>query len=78
VKQRSRTKQNLLLASEVAEILRVSRDRVYAMTRAGVFPIGVVVRLGRRILFSRTQLEKFLNQGGVQVRSTSGRTRGKK
>jgi excisionase family DNA binding protein len=54
----------ILIADEVAEILRVDRQRIYELVRTNQLP---VIRLGeRQYRFSRTAIENFLNGGGTQ------------
>lgn len=56
----------LIEAGNVATTLLVSRERVYAMVRAGVFPKGVVIKLGaRKILFDSERLTEWLEKGGT-------------
>jgi excisionase family DNA binding protein len=47
-------------ADELAEILRTTRISIYAKASRGQLP--GVVRIGRRILFSRDALIHFLDQ----------------
>jgi len=59
------TKQ-MLVADEVAEILRVDRQRVYSLTREGDFE-GVVVKLGdRQYRYDSQALQDWIAQGGSQ------------
>jgi len=50
-----------------AKELNTSEERVYALAREGVFPRGVVVRLGRQIRFDPEKLREFINQGGAAL-----------
>lgn len=43
---------------EVAEQLRLSKDKVYALVRAGILPHK---RIGRRIIIPRQAFEVWLN-----------------
>ncbi|MFO0687499.1 MAG: helix-turn-helix domain-containing protein [Myxococcota bacterium] len=52
----------LLTPDEVAQILRVSRARVYELARRRM--IGGVVRVGRQVRFSRDGFESWLAAGG--------------
>lgn len=53
---------NLLTATEVAEILRVSKARVYELARQRVIP---VLTLGeRQIRFDRDALREWIAAGG--------------
>ena len=51
----------LLDAPEVAEILNVSRARVYELVRQGVIP---VVRLGRQVRVDPDRLRAWIAEGG--------------
>lgn len=52
----------LLIADEVAEILRVDRQRVYDLVRSNSIP---VIKLGKRqYRFSRTAIERWVENGG--------------
>jgi excisionase family DNA binding protein len=50
----------LLTVEEVAEILRTTRDAVYAMNERGQLP--GVVRIGRRLLVDSETLVNWLRQ----------------
>lgn len=50
----------LLLVSEVADILRTSRKAIYSMIERGQLP--GVRRVGRRVLIKRIDLLEFLDQ----------------
>ena len=53
---------DILVADEVAKLLRVDKQRVYELVRTNQIP---VIRLGeRQYRFSRTAIEDFLNGGG--------------
>lgn len=55
----------LLLAEEVAKRLRLSRWRFYHVYKGlGLVPVK---RLGRKLLFHRTQVERLVTQGRVRV-----------
>jgi excisionase family DNA binding protein len=49
----------LLTPDEVAAVLRTSRKQVYAMVERGTLP--GIVRVGRRLLFDRDHLVRYLN-----------------
>ena len=52
----------ILVADEVAEMLRVEKQRVYELARTGRIPM---IRLGeRQYRFSRRAIERFLEDGG--------------
>lgn len=53
--------KKLLRASEVAEILDLSVERVYDLAREGILP---TCRLGRQLRFSSNAIENFINNGG--------------
>jgi excisionase family DNA binding protein len=55
----------LLVAEQVEPILQVSRQRIYEMARCGIFPAGVVVRLGRQVRFDEDALREWLRTGGT-------------
>ncbi len=56
--------KKLLVAEEVAEILRVDRQRIYELVRTNQLP---VIRLGeRQYRFSAQAIENFLHGGGTQ------------
>jgi excisionase family DNA binding protein len=65
--------ERLLIAEEVAGILRVSKDRVYELARSGVIPC---VRLGRQIRFSNTALNDWIIKGGQATITISSKGRG--
>ena len=50
----------LLLANEVADLLRTSRKSVYSMIERGQLP--GVTRIGRRVLLRRDDLLEWLRQ----------------
>ena len=54
----------LLVAEQVEPILQVSKQRIYEMARCGIFPAGVVVRLGRQVRFDEDALREWLRTGG--------------
>lgn len=51
----------LLTPEETAQVLNVSRDRVYRMAREGLLP---VVKVGRLLRFDKEQLRKWIESGG--------------
>jgi excisionase family DNA binding protein len=57
----------LLVAEQVEPILQVSKQRIYEMARSGIFPAGVVIRLGRQVRFDEDELRKWLRAGGSPV-----------
>lgn len=57
--------EQLIAAEAVALILGVSRDRVWALVRAGSLP---VVRIGRSIRFAPSKIRMWIDNGGLMVR----------
>lgn len=56
--------KQILVADEVAEILRVDKQRIYSLVREGAIP---VIRLGeRQYRFSAQAIEQFLHGGGTK------------
>ncbi len=53
--------ERLLLAEEVAQMLSVSKDRVYSLTRQNLIPH---VRIGRQLRFSYRAIEDWISRGG--------------
>lgn len=54
----------LLIAEQVEPILQVSKQRIYEMAKCGIFPVGVVIRLGRQVRFDEDALREWLRTGG--------------
>lgn len=54
----------LLTAEEVAAILKVRKSRVYELVRSGALP---AVHIGRQVRFRRSDLERWLAQGGEKA-----------
>jgi excisionase family DNA binding protein len=56
--------KQILVADEVAKILRVDKQRVYELVRTNQIPF---IRLGeRQYRFSAPAIQNFLNAGGTQ------------
>lgn len=56
--------KQILVAEEVAELLRVDKQRIYDLVRSNRIP---VIRLGeRQYRFSAQAIEQFLHGGGTQ------------
>ncbi len=56
--------KQILIVDEVAEVLRVDKQRVYELVRTNQIPF---IRLGeRQYRFSAQAIEEFLNSGGTQ------------
>ncbi len=56
--------KRILVADEVAELLRVDKQRIYELVRTNQIP---VIRLGeRQYRFSAQAIENFLHGGGTQ------------
>lgn len=54
----------ILVADEVAKILRIDRQRVYELVRTGKIP---AIRLGdRQIRFSADSIRRWLESGGTK------------
>lgn len=51
---------SLMTVSEVAQLLRTSKDAIYAMVERGQLP--GVVRIGRRVLVREPDLVEWLRQ----------------
>ena len=58
----------LLKVSEVAELLQLRTDRVYALTRAGEIPC---LRFGRTLRFRAEAIERWLEE---QEQTNNGRS----
>ncbi len=57
--------KQILVADEVAELLRVDKQRVYELTRTNQLP--GIIRLGeRQYRYSAQAIEQFLHGGGIQ------------
>lgn len=53
---------DILVADEVAQLLRVDKQRIYELVRQDQIP---VIRVGdRQYRFSRTAIEQWLENGG--------------
>ena len=56
--------KEILKAEEVAEILRVDKQRIYELVRSSAIP---VIRVGeRQYRFSKQAIEKWLENGGSE------------
>ena len=55
----------LLTVEEVAAIMRATRGAIYTQRYRGEAPGSLGIRVGRRILFRPTDLERFLAEEGV-------------
>ena len=56
--------KQILIADEVAELLRVDKQRIYELVRTNQIP---VIRLGeRQYRFSAHAIEQFLRNGGTR------------
>lgn len=54
---------DILVADEVAQLLRVDKQRVYELVRTNAIPF---ITLGeRQYRFARTAIEKWLKDGGT-------------
>ena len=62
--------KQILIAEEVAELLRIDKQRVYELVRTNQIP---VIRLGeRQYRFSAQAIEKFLLGGGTRKENEAG------
>ncbi len=62
--------RKLLIADEVAELLRVDRQRVYELARRNAIP---VIRVGeRQYRFDSEAIRQWIEQGGGVAKSDSG------
>jgi excisionase family DNA binding protein len=61
------TKREYLTVPEVARLLRISRNRAYDLSASD--PTFPVVRLGRRLIVPRKDLEAWLNSQRRDLRS---------
>lgn len=57
-----RPSRQLVTAQEVADLLQVSRMRVYELARTGVLP--GIVRLGRQMRFDLARVIEWVDNGG--------------
>ena len=57
--------KNFLTVDEVAERYQTSRYVIYEWITKKHFPVNVVLRLGRKILINRENLERFEQTGGT-------------
>ena len=55
----------LLRINEVAKVLNVSRDRAYALARAGILP---VVFMGCQVRVDEEKLKEWIQNGGQQIK----------
>lgn len=55
---------DLLTTSETATLLRINYKTVLDMVKRGELP---AVRVARRVLFDRSQLEAWVTNGGTKV-----------
>lgn len=61
--------QEILVAGEVASILRIDKQRVYELVRTNQIPF---IRLGeRQYRFSKQSIQNFLNNGGTKKEGVS-------
>lgn len=60
---------DLLSCDEVADMLRVSVDRVWALIRAGELP---AIRVGKPYRIKRSDLEDFLNRNTTKTKTQEG------
>lgn len=53
--------KRLLRISEVARVLDLKEDRVYALAREGIIP---VIRIGRQLRVDPDKLQEWIDNGG--------------
>jgi excisionase family DNA binding protein len=58
----------LLLAREVAELLRVTENRVYELAARKLLPC---IRMGRQLRFEESQLLAWIERGGAGLEAPS-------
>ncbi len=56
----------LLTAKDVAQVLRKTEKSVLQAVADGLFPAGVVIRVGRLVRFHPENLTAWLENGGAQ------------
>lgn len=62
--------QQILVADEVAELLRVDRQRVYELARRNAIP---VIRLGdQQYRFDAEAIRQWIERGGRAAKSENG------
>lgn len=66
---------SLIKLREAAEVLGITYDRAHTLTRNGILPPGVVVRIGGSIRVHRNRLEKWIEDGGSQSRVSGQNSR---
>lgn len=70
-KQGEGMERRILIADEVAELLRVDRQRVYELVRRNAIP---VIRLGeRQYRFDAEAIERWIEDGGKTGRASDGK-----
>lgn len=70
-KQGERMERRILIADEVAELLRVDRQRVYELVRRNAIP---VIRLGeRQYRFDAEAIKRWIEDGGRTGRASDGK-----
>lgn len=55
---------HLLVAAEVADMLRITEDHVYRMARRGELP---TVRFGKFVRFNKTDVDKYIAARTMQA-----------
>jgi excisionase family DNA binding protein len=62
IKELKRMTNEILIADEAAQLLRVSKQRIYELARTNKIP---TIRVGeRQFRFSKQAIEKWLENGG--------------
>jgi predicted DNA-binding transcriptional regulator AlpA len=65
-------KPSVLFLADVADMLRVSRSTIERRRREGTFPIPELPTLDRRPLWSRCEVERFVESSG-RLKAPRGR-----
>lgn len=55
----------LMTASQTAQILNISKPRLYDLVKRGIVPH---VRLGRQVRFDKGQIEDWISRGGTPLK----------
>lgn len=62
----------LMKISEVSEHLKLSKGNIYLKIKKGVFPKGVVVRIGKSYRFELNRLNNWVNENGDVIGGVVG------
>ena len=65
--------QKLRTVKEIAPLLQITEDRLWALCRSGFFPAGIVVRFqSRQIRINEQKLSEWIESGGAVDEATRG------